>query len=163
MSDEVTIRDLGQGDVDRMVEIALAAWRPIYTWYQETMGPELFELTTPNCYTDKEEQIRRACAPDSSTQVLVAELEGRIVGFATFHVSPNGMGEIGNNAVDPEIRGRGIAPRMYEEAFARMRAQGMRFVKVGTGGDPAHAPARRAYEKVGFNIVRPTVTYYREL
>ena len=46
MSDEVTIRDLRQGDVDRMVEIAMAAWRPIYTWYQETMGPELFELTT---------------------------------------------------------------------------------------------------------------------
>ena len=44
-----------------------------------------------------------------------------------------------------------------------LRAHGMRVVKVTTGGDKSHAPARRAYEKAGFRTDLPTVTYFREL
>lgn len=52
---------------------------------------------------------------------------------------------------------------MYAYAFARLRERGMRYVRVSTGGDPAHAPARRAYEKAGFVIGLPGVEYHREL
>ena len=87
-----------------------------------------------------------------------------MVGFASFYVNETtGVGEIGNNAVRPDFQGRGIAPRLYEEVLRRMKAAGMRAVRVTTGGDPAHAPARRAYEKVGFERFTPSVTYYREL
>ena len=34
---------------------------------------------------------------------------------------------------------------------------------VGTGGDPSHAPARRAYEKAGFGPAIPSLYYYRAL
>jgi hypothetical protein len=40
---------------------------------------------------------------------------------------------------------------------------GMRVATVGTGGDPSHAPARRAYEKAGFNLQIPSVWMYRKL
>jgi ribosomal protein S18 acetylase RimI-like enzyme len=73
------------------------------------------------------------------------------------------IGEIGNNAVHPDVQGRGIGPQMYRHALERLRELGMRFVKVGTGGDPAHAPARRAYEKVGFDVQLPGVEYYCRL
>jgi len=39
----------------------------------------------------------------------------------------------------------------------------MRFVEVTTGGDPSHAPVRRAYERAGFSVQLPTITYYRKL
>ncbi|MBT4097360.1 MAG: GNAT family N-acetyltransferase, partial [Gemmatimonadetes bacterium] len=34
---------------------------------------------------------------------------------------------------------------------------------VGTGLDDAHAPARRAYERAGFDIAQQDVTYYKKL
>jgi hypothetical protein len=43
------------------------------------------------------------------------------------------------------------------------QAAGMRYATVGTGGDPSHEPARRAYEKAGFSVHIPSVYMYREL
>ena len=101
---------------------------------------------------------------DSGINVVVAELDGLVVGFADFYChEQSGIGEIGNNAVHPDYQGRGIAGRLYEAVFERMRERGMRFAKVGTGLDPSHAPARRAYQKAGFDRERQTVTYYRDL
>ena len=44
-----------------------------------------------------------------------------------------------------------------------MRLDGVAYVRVLTGDDPAHAPARRAYEKVGFERHMPRITYWRKL
>lgn len=165
-TEPLTLRDLRPGDVTTLVEIAVAAWEPIYGYFQETMGDELFLSIYPDWRETKSSQIRAACDPDSRwrMQVIVAERGGSIVGFATFRVDENTrLGEISNNAVRPECRGQGIAPTMYEEVFARMRQQGMRFAKVHTGLDPSHAPARRAYAKAGFDVALPMVDYYREL
>jgi hypothetical protein len=43
-----------------------------------------------------------------------------------------------------------------------MKENGMKLAVVGTGGDPGHAPARRAYEKAGYTAM-PAVRYYKEL
>lgn len=60
-------------------------------------------------------------------------------------------------------QGQGIGTRMYGYVFDRLRALGMRYVKVSTGGDPAHAPARAAYQKAGFTVGLPGIEYYRKL
>jgi hypothetical protein len=52
---------------------------------------------------------------------------------------------------------------MYEFVVAQMRAAGMRVATVSTGGDPSHAPARRAYEKAGFNVGIPSVWLCQKL
>jgi metal-dependent HD superfamily phosphatase/phosphodiesterase len=39
----------------------------------------------------------------------------------------------------------------------------MVYAKVGTGLDYAHARARRAYERAGFDIRHEEVTYYMKL
>ena len=162
--DDLIIRAPKSADVETLVEIAVAAWTPIYAWYRQTMGDELFGAAFPDWPEEKARQIRRACDPTGSAMVGVAELEGQIAGFVTCYANDRTkIGEIGNNAVHPDAQGRGIGPRMYEYAFERLREQGMRYVKVGTGGDPAHAPARKAYEKAGFVIQLPAVEYYREL
>jgi GNAT superfamily N-acetyltransferase len=65
--------------------------------------------------------------------------------------------------VQPAHAGLGIGTAMYEHVLARMRALGMAVATVGTGGDPSHAPARRAHEKAGFGPAIPSITLYRLL
>ena len=87
-----------------------------------------------------------------------------VVGFCIGYARPAlGIGEIGNNAVHPDWQRKGIATRLYQYAFEQLRERGMRYVKVHTGGDPSLAPARRAYQKAGFDVALPQVEYYREL
>jgi ribosomal protein S18 acetylase RimI-like enzyme len=166
----IEIRPLTPSDVDAVVEIAVAAWEPIYAFYRDTMGDDLFLSAHPNWRREKEQQVRRGCAPAPYAMAAVAEVPAgsgrpvKVIGFVTCYIhATTGIGEIGNNAVHPDWQGQGIAPRLYEYAFERLRERGMRYVKVGTGGDPAHAPARRAYQKAGFEIALPGVEYYREL
>jgi len=164
MAKDVVIRDLEPSDVEAIVEIAVAAWEPIFASFRQILGDELFAARCPDWREDKARQVRTACEPGSRARVCVAERDGRIVGFITFY--PNEIsciGEIGNNAVHPDFQGQGIGTRMYEHVFERFRALGMRFARVHTGLDPSHAPARRAYEKAGFSIQLPMVDYYRKL
>jgi GNAT superfamily N-acetyltransferase len=72
-------------------------------------------------------------------------------------------GEIGLNAVDPARAGAGIGTAMYEFAVRFMQQAGMRVATVATGGDPSHAPARRAYQKAGFDVQFPSVWMCRKL
>jgi GNAT superfamily N-acetyltransferase len=161
VSDQVVIRELLPGEVDRVVAIALAAWEPIFASYRKLMGEALFAITHPDWRAEKGTQIRRAC--EQPERVLVAEVGHSVAGFVTFYLAGRDVGEIGNNAVHPDYQGRGIAGRLYEEVFARLRAAGRKVVKVGTGLDPGHTPARRAYEKAGFSVALPGVTYWKEL
>jgi ribosomal protein S18 acetylase RimI-like enzyme len=86
------------------------------------------------------------------------------VGFATFWIhAERRIGEIANNAVDPDFQGRGLAQQMYRAVLERFRREGLLYAKVQTGLDEAHAPARRAYERAGFDIRHETVTYYQKL
>ena len=162
MSGEVLIRDLAPRDVEAVVEIAVLAWEPIYASYREMLGDELFDTLHPDWKREKAGHIRHSLADDRGI-AFVAERDGEIVGFVTAYAKSNGVGEIGNNAVHPEFQNQGIAGRLYERALDWLRGQGMRFAEVGTGLDPAHAPARRAYEKAGFAHARPSVTYHRKL
>lgn len=164
MSDDLVLRELRQGDLPRLLEIAVAAWRPIFASFRQAYGDELFEMLHPDWEEAKRRQIRSACEPDNPAGVFVAEAGGVVVGFITFAwEAGRGIAEIGNNAVHPDFQGRGIGPRMYAFVFERLRERGVRFVKVTTGGDPSHAPARRAYEKAGFATSWPWVDYWRKL
>jgi hypothetical protein len=52
---------------------------------------------------------------------------------------------------------------MYRHVLEHFRSQGLRFACLNTGLDPAHAPARRAYEAVGFDRQVPVVEYWQDL
>lgn len=131
--------------------------------FRREYGEALFDLMVPDANTAKGEQVRNTCLshPD---RVLVCEQDGECVGFVTFRIdSAKGIGEIGNNAVAPAWRSRGIAQQMYAAVLELMRDRGMRFARVRTGLDEAHAPARQAYERAGFNIHHEDVDYFMEL
>jgi ribosomal protein S18 acetylase RimI-like enzyme len=162
--DELVIREVKPEDIEAACDIAVAAWEPIFVSFRRMMGDELFALACRDWQQRKAQQVREACQGVQGAMAAVAELDGRVVGFVTFYAhDASRIGEISNNAVHPRFQGRGIAPTMYEHVCARLRELGMLYVKVSTGGDPGHAPARRAYEKAGFSIRLPGIEYYRKL
>ena len=96
--------------------------------------------------------------------MFVAIAAGEIVGFVTISLNrASRIGEIGLNAVDPSHARQGIGTRLYAFALSLMRDEGMQLAAVGTGGDASHAPARRAYEKLGFGAGIPSLTLYKLL
>lgn len=169
MSTDVSVRDFEPADLDRIAEITEAAWEPVYEAYRENMGDELFEAKYGDWREYKVSQVRRDCrqAPESARVACLegeSRDEGAIAGYATFSVDEDaGIGEIGNNAVDPAYQGRGVATTLYETLLEEFEDRDLQFAEVSTGLTEPFAPARRTYEKVGFDIERPTVTFWQEL
>lgn len=118
----------------------------------------------PDWRSEKKRQVRSACSRKSGAKVYIAELEGKVVGFITYYLNEStGIAEIGNNTVEPQYQGLGIGTAMCRFVLGRMKEAGMKCARVTTGGDPSHAPARRAYEKAGFKRSVPIVCYYQKL
>ena len=158
------MREFRDSDLDAILEIAVAAWQPVFESTKDIVGNELFELAYPDPDSRKRSSIAKACRRDDPTIVWVAERDGEIAGFITLMMNHETLvSEIGNNAVSPSSQGHGIGTEMYEFALAEMKQAGMTSAVVTTGGDDAHAPARRAYEKAGFSGAVPSVEYHIQL
>ena len=158
---DFTIRPATAQDAEHVQAIAREAWGPIYAGYRDQLGDELFDLFFPDAIEKKVEAVR--CNVESGT-CYVTELRGRIVGFIHYIYSEETrLASISHNAVLGEMRGHGIAARQYDFVFDVLRKRGAVGVRVQTGLDDAHAPARRAYGKAGFLKSTEAVTYYKKL
>lgn len=163
MSNDLAIRPATAGDAPALQEIRRAAFAPVFASFRSILGDELYELTNARADEEQAELLASLLAPGSGWEVYVAERAGTIVGFVSVQLDQNKLvGEIGLNAVHPDHAG-GVGTEMYRFALARMKDAGMKAATVGTGGDPSHAPARRAYEKVGFAVGIPSVWLCRAL
>ncbi len=164
MTDELIIRAATEADIPRVREIAALAWTPIFAEIRRRMGQELYQRLRPDGIAGKSDQVEEGFRRYPE-RMWVAEIDWEVVGFITFWVgdAEAKVGVIGNNAVHPDRHGRGVGRRMYQYALDWMRQQGLEYASVQTGLDDAHAPARRAYEAVGFDIEIPSVMYYRKL
>jgi len=151
-------------DIERVVEIAINAWQPIFEGYKNELGDIIYNCEYPDWKKEKARQIYESFKPQSGARVLLAEINGVIAGFITYYVDKsNSSGIICNNAVDPKFQGKGIAGNMYKYVIEEMKKHKLKYVKVTTGGDAAHLPARKAYEKAGFKKNIPEVNYYMEI
>ena len=162
---DILIRPATPEDSQRCQEIAVAAWTPIYASSRAALGDDIYTHLHPDGLASKARQIAAAFAAHLDHVLVACDPHTReVLGFATFRLDhERGVGEIGNNAVDPAHRGRGIAGALYERVLDRFRQEGMTVARVTTGLDDAHAPARAAYKKRGFERSTQSVTYYRKL
>lgn len=159
----VTIRPFKKHDYDRVLDICIRAFTRIHEGFEEELGPFVFLLEFPDWRKGYADTLTKLLQPEPGTMVHVAETGGEIVGFVTTIVHERKVGEIGLNAVVPEHQGKGLGGAMYEFALGSLKERGAVAAYVGTGADAAHAPARAAYEAIGFDKVIPSVHYYREL
>ena len=164
-SPDVLIRPATPEDDQRCQDIAVAAWTPIYASSRAALGEDIYTHLHPDGLASKARQIASAFAAHLD-HILVAcdPHTEEVLGFATFRLDHDRkVGEIGNNAVDPTRRGRGIGATLYQHVLERFRQEGMTVARVTTGLDDAHAPARTAYQKVGFQHATQSITYYQKL
>ena len=148
-------------DHSRILDIAAEAWsrQGINYVLKERFG--IVGSKTP------EERIREVLAKfleENPDNVLVARLDGKVVGFMTFNLDRDRkIGSIGYNAVDSRYRNRGIGTMLVKRTLEVLKERGMQYATVFTALDEAHAPARRVYEKCGFKPLMTHVTYFRKL
>ena len=157
---EITVRAAVAADAEAAAEIARECWSDIYDGYLLQLGEELYSLIYDDPLSVKAERIRDAVL---SGRAFVAVCDGEICGFATYLVESERVGSLKDNAVSAKYKGRGIAKMLYEAVFEKFRSEGCAVCRVGTGLDEAHAPARRAYEKAGFEKSLQSVTYFKKL
>ena len=160
---EPTIRPYEPEDVESVVAIADLAWRGIHDSYRNIFGQELHDTIFPDADVRKGNEMRGFCE-NHPELVWVCQLDDRVVGFISFRLEcDKAIGTISNNGLMPEYVGRGLGRLMYEAVLAHFRKAGMRHAHVQTGLDEGHAPARRAYKRLGFDIAHEMVNYYMKL
>ncbi len=158
------IRPYTSADLPALHAIRAAAFAPVFASLRSIVGPDIAALGLATAEHEQTDLLDAIAKPDSGHSIAVADINKTLTGFASWkpHIAP-GIGEITLNAVHPEHSGKGIGTALYEHALAALKAAGMQLATVGTGGDPSHAPARRAYEKAGFSVHLPSIYMYRKL
>ena len=158
------IRPYKKADFARVLEICVAAFEPIHQSFERALGRRIFERQYHDWREQYAETLRKISKRDAGRRVHVAETDGAVAGFIfTFVDAKRKTGEIGLNAVDPALQGRGIGRAMYEFALKDLKARGAEIACVGTGGDDSHAPARGAYASVGFDRAIPGMYLFKVL
>jgi GNAT superfamily N-acetyltransferase len=159
----VQIRAATGDDLEEIVQLSLLAWAPVFESFRQAFGPTVYALLYPDWQRQQREVVEKICQAGGSMAVQVAVLEKAIAGFIAYTMNDaEKMGVVELLAVHPEYQQRGVATSLNSVALERMRASGMTMASVQTGGDPGHAPARRAYEKAGYRAF-PNVWYYQDL
>lgn len=158
MSNKISFRRSVRSDLPVLEDIRQRAFAPVFASFRKILGEKIYSLAQEPEDMQQGQLLSDMFLPETVWQVYVAELFGEVVGFVAIRLdSDSKVGEIGLNAVHPNHAGQGIGTQMYSFATDVMRAGGMQVATVATGGDPSHAPARRAYQKSGFTVQIPSV------
>ena len=155
---KATIRQAVEADRETLVELIVRGFADVTVnrWREERYGV-IGGRTWDEWKADDMRTI-------DITSVVIAEIDGRAVGFATFHVNEKTrIGTVGNNAVLPEFRGRGIGGQLDVRVLELIAEAGMEFAQVSTGLEDCYEPARRMYERQGFKPLNRSIVYMMRL
>lgn len=165
--DGAVLREARPDDLPAIDRLTVEGYAGIQASFVSMLGEELYEAVRHRPELTWEE---RKCAQNRDLfdahpeQVWVLDRDGDVFGYVTYWLFPKQQyGHLDNNAVRADEAGHGWATFMYRHVLGRFRELGLRFAHVDTGLDDAHAPARRAYEAVGFDRQVPVVEYWQDL
>ncbi|MCD6361780.1 MAG: GNAT family N-acetyltransferase [Armatimonadetes bacterium] len=124
------IRPYQESDRQRLHEITAGSFRDasihgkIEALYGKLRGTSWAER--------KNKEIDQDIANDPEG-VLVAEIDGEVVGYITTTVDEEtGMGRIPNLAVDASCQGKGVGKALINAALDRFEEKGMEYAKIET-------------------------------
>ncbi len=90
--------------------------------------------------------------------VLVAEEDGRVVGYITTTTDEAAsIGRIPNLAVDPDWQGRGLGKELINAALDRFREKGMQYAKIETLA--TNDAGQSLYPRAGFQELVRQIHY----
>jgi ribosomal protein S18 acetylase RimI-like enzyme len=158
----VTARRGTAHDLAAVQAVNLAAFEPIHQSFAEILGPRVNSLAFPD-WPQRQLRELEELVEKPNAVLFVAETNSQVVGFVVIEVDEETLvGELSMIAVHPDSRRQGIGAMLNDLALQVMREAGMKLAELETGGDPAHAPARRSYERAGYTAL-PVVRYFKEL
>jgi GNAT superfamily N-acetyltransferase len=159
---QLQIRPATGDDLAALAQLALLAWAPVFVSFRQTFSPDAYAILYPDWQAQQRAVVERICG-DEQTTTLRAAVDGEDAGFLAYTLNHTDLvGTVELLAVHPAHQHPGIDTALNLAALDQMRASGMKLAGVSTGGDPGHAPARRAYEKAGYTPF-PNVWYYHPL
>jgi len=83
--------------------------------------------------------------------VFLTGIGETVIGFGSWEPVPERkLGFVGHNCILPPHRNKGYGAGQLGEIVRRMKARGIRVIKVTTGEHPFFEPARRMYKSFGF-------------
>jgi GNAT superfamily N-acetyltransferase len=142
------VRTARPEDARPVAEVHVASWRYAYRGlladeYLERLSVEDREAMWLGAFSD----------PGLRSGAFVAEVDGRIVGFASFGPSrdehvPEGTGEVPAIYVDPSVLGTGVGRELFEAATFALRDAG--FARATLWVLESNVLARRFYENAGW-------------
>lgn len=138
LPESVTLRTMTEADV---VPVSVLEDRlfPVDAWPVQMFRDELAQPTT--------------------RRYLVAEDEGRIVGYAgLMYIAP--IADVQTLAVLPEYEGRGIGSGLLTELISEARRRGAQNVLLEVRAD--NPRAQQLYERFGFVQIHVRPRYYRD-
>lgn len=149
--------------LEAVVRLSLRAWAPVFESLQEAMLPAVYRAFYRDDWRKAQRRAVESVCADKATHLWVATEESETAGFIALKLHPDDqMGEIYMIAVDPDFQQRGIAIALMNHGADWFKNAGMSIMMAETGGDPGHAPARRAYESAGFTPLA-VARYFKNL
>ena len=146
MRETLAIRPARPADRGTIARLTLAAYR------------EYASVMEPSAWNALDQAIRSSLTDDANVTRFVAELDGSIVGSAALYapdtaaygdfISLTPWPEVRLVAVDPAVRGRGVARALVEECIRRARESGA--TTLGLHTSRSMRAAKRLYEQMGF-------------
>ena len=138
---DLTIRAATPAEYTRVGELTVAAYAA---------------LPVDHLWGGYDDEIRDVASRVEAAEVLVAELDGEVVGAVTYASDPDspwlewsepGEAQIRLLAVDGSVQGRGIGEALVRACIDRAREQGLTIILHTTNHMPA---AQRLYPRMGF-------------
>ena len=119
--------------------------------------PDVMRIERQSFGMPWQESTFRALMRRPSASLLTAEADGAVVGFAVLWFSAD-EGELGDLAVDPGHRGRGIGRMLLGRSIEEARLRGARTLYLEVR--ESNEAARALYETAGFDPVGRRTGYY---
>lgn len=158
------IRSAKSADLPAMHDVREEAFAPIFASFRAMIDPSSAQAIYEGAENAQGDYLDSIWPPTAARPILVATVANDVIGFCAYAMDmAKKLGTIDLNAVHPSHAGQGIGTALYQRALDDMTAQGMQAAQVGTGGDPSHAPARRAYAKVGLKNSIPSILLCKAL
>lgn len=148
------VRPVRPGEEGTVEAVAAAAFRGYLGHYHA--DPRLDRAACDAVYTSW--ALRSCRLREVADEVLVAERDGRIVGFATLKLNGPEEGEGILFGVAPEAQGLGVYRALMVNGLAWCRAKGARRMVVST--QITNAAVQRVWTRLGFELRHAVYTFH---
>ncbi|MDV3103000.1 ribosomal protein S18-alanine N-acetyltransferase [Thermococcus waiotapuensis] len=143
-------------EVTRRIPLAMVVIRPVKLFDI----PEIMRIERESFSEAYPRGLFLVFLENNPDTFLVAEYNGKVIGYVMAYLRPDLEGHIMSIAVDPAYRGNGIGSALLTEAIERLIQKGARY--IGLEVRVSNERAIGLYERFGFRKVKRVIGYYSD-